>query len=59
MTTCLRSCSMNAVGDAAKLWSTPALHGKFSSVNNRVHIAWTQTGRQSILIFTFYHTIYV
>jgi len=23
-----------------------------------VHIAWTQTGHQSILIFTFSHTIY-
>jgi len=32
---------------------------KFASVTNRVHIAWTQTGRQSIFIFTFSHTIYV
>jgi len=40
MTTCLHR--MNAIGDAANLWS-----------------AWTQTGRQSILILTFSHTIYV
>jgi len=39
MTTCLRSCDMNAIGDAAN-------HGKFASVNNRVTIAWTQTDRQ-------------
>ena len=44
---------MNAIGDA------PALHGQFASVNNRVYIALTQTGRQSILIFTFSHNIYV
>jgi len=30
----------------------PALHGK-NGVTNRVHIAWTQTGHQSILVFTF------
>ena len=52
MTTRLRSCDMNAIGDAAN-------HGKFASVTNRIHIAWTQTGRQSILIFTFSLTIYV
>jgi len=51
MTTCLRSYDMNAIGDA--------LHGKFASVTNRVHITWAQTGRHSILIFTFSHTIYV
>jgi len=44
---------MNAIGDAQEL------HGTFASVTNRVHIAWTQTGRQSILIFTISHTIYV
>jgi len=33
MTTCLRSCDMNAIGDAL------ALLGKFANVNNRVHIA--------------------
>jgi len=49
----LRSCDMNAIGDA------DAIHGKFASVNNRIHIAWTQTGCQSILILTFFHTIYV
>jgi len=59
MTTCLRSCDMNTIGDAANPWSPPALHDKFASVTNRVHIAWTQTGRQSILIFIFSHTIYV
>jgi len=37
----------------------PALHSKFASLTNRVHIARTQTGHQSILIFTFSHTIYV
>jgi len=36
---------MNAIGDAAN-------RGKCASVNNCVHIAWTQTDRQSILIFT-------
>jgi len=59
MTTCLRSCDMNAICDVANPWSAPVLHGKFASVTNRVHIAWTQTGHQSILIFTFSHTIYV
>ena len=49
----MRSCDMNVFGDLA----TPI--GKFASVNNRGHIAWTQKGLQSILIFTFYHTIYV
>jgi len=53
MMTCLRSCDMNAISDAANPWSPPALQGKFASVYNRVHIVWTQTGRQSILIFTF------
>jgi len=33
MTTCLRSCDMNAIGDAL------ALHGYFASVINRVYIA--------------------
>jgi len=33
MTTCLRSCDMNTIGDAS------ALHGKFVSVTNCVHIA--------------------
>jgi len=28
MTTRLRSCDMNAIGDAANLWSAQALHGK-------------------------------
>jgi len=60
MTTCLRSCDMNANGDAANHQiAANALHGKFASVNNRVHIAWTKTGCQSIFIFTFSHTIYV
>jgi len=45
---------MSAIGDAAN----NALRGKFTSVTNRVHTEWTQTGRQSILIFTVSHTIY-
>ena len=59
MTTCLRSCELNASGDAANPLSALALHDKFASVTNRVHITWTQTGRHSILIFTFSPTIYV
>ena len=43
MTTCLRSCDINAISDAAN--PGPALHGKFASVTNRVHIAWTQKSR--------------
>ena len=35
MTTCLRSCDMNAIGDAAYLWSSPALHGNFASVDSK------------------------
>ena len=27
--------------------------GKCASVNTRLHMVWTQTGRQSLLIFTF------
>jgi len=41
--TCLRSCDMNAIDDACKLTM------KRCRVTNRVHIAWTQTGRPSIL----------
>ena len=59
MTTWLRSCDTNASGDAANPWSAQSLHGKFASVTNRFHIAWTQTGRQSILMFTFCRTINV
>ena len=33
MTICLGSYDVNAIGDAAK-----ALHGKFASINNRIHI---------------------
>ena len=38
--------------EAANPWSTLAHHCKFASVINRVHIAWTQTGRHSMLTFT-------
>jgi len=38
------SCDMNAIGDAA-------LHDKFASITNCVHIAWTQTGRQSVKLY--------
>jgi len=34
LTTCLRSCDMNVIVDAANPWSVPAIHGKFASVNN-------------------------
>jgi len=36
MTTRLRLCNMNAIGEAA---NPPALHGKLACVTNRVHIA--------------------
>ena len=31
LTTCLRSCDMNVIVDAANPWSVPAIHGKFAS----------------------------
>jgi len=42
-----------------KNWMTTRLRSWICRDTNRVHIAWTQTGRQSILIFTFLNTIYV
>jgi len=35
---------MNAIDDTA-------LYDKFASVTNYVHIAWTQTGRQSVQLY--------